>query len=276
MEKTIFLNKLIVSIVALMGLLTLGNARAEEIKGEAQPPEGMVWIPSGELHRGSNKNQGYKFCLENNKDCKNSWFEDEAPAHVVKLNGFHIDIHEVTQKEFQNVLRENPSDYEGPNLPVERVTWPEAVEYCKKIGKRLPTEAEWEWAARGGKRSVFSWGDKVESEKANFCDRRCSKRWKESQFDDGHRHTAPVGSFPANGYGVFDMAGNVYEWVADWYAEDYYEKSPRNNPKGPKTGSKRLIRGGSWINYSTGVRPSDRTEAKPKGRLNFVGFRCAS
>ena len=95
------------------------------------------------------------------------------------------------------------------------------------------------------------------------------------QFDDGYRHTAPVGSFGANGYGVFDMAGNVYEWVADWYDEDYYKIPPRHNPKGPVKGKYKVIRGGSWINYSVGVRPSDRTEAKPKKRLNFVGFRCA-
>lgn len=275
MEKAVFLKNRVVSIVTLMVLFAFGNARAEEIKGKAQPAQGMAWIPSGELHRGSNTNQGYKFCIKNNKDCKKSWFQDEAPAHAVNLDGFYIDIYEVTQKNFQKIMGENPSDREGSNLPVERVTWSEATEYCQKARKRLPTEAEWEWAARGGKRSVFPWGDKFESRKANFCDKQCNKRWKESQLDDGHRYTAPVGSFPANGYGVFDMAGNVYEWVADWYADDYYTKSPRDNPKGPETGNRKVIRGGSWINYSTGVRPSDRTEAKPGARLNFVGFRCA-
>ncbi|MCH7623301.1 MAG: SUMF1/EgtB/PvdO family nonheme iron enzyme, partial [Nitrospinae bacterium] len=188
---------------------------------------------------------------------------------------FLIDIHEVTQKRFRHVMGENPSDFEGPNLPVERVSWYEAAEYCKKLGKRLPTEAEWERAAKGGVDSTFAWGENAESKKANFCDQRCNKHWKENQFDDGYRHTAPVGSFPANGYGVFDMAGNVYEWVADWYDEGYYRISPRDNPQGPIKGKRKVIRGGSWINYSVGVRPSDRTEAKPKGRLNFVGFRCA-
>lgn len=275
MEKAIFLKNLIVSIVALISLLALENARAEEIKGKAQPPQGMVWIPSGELHRGSNTNQGYKFCLKNNRDCKESWFTDEEPANSVRLDGFYIDLHEMTQKEFEKVMGGNPSAYKGSNLPVEGVTWSEASAYCKKVQKRLPSEAEWEWAARGGKRSVFPWGDEVESRKANFCDKQCNKRWKESQFDDGYRQTAPVGSFPANGYGVFDMAGNVYEWVADWYEEEYYKNSTRDNPRGPATGRRKVIRGGSWINYSTGVRPSDRTEAKPNGRLNFIGFRCA-
>jgi formylglycine-generating enzyme required for sulfatase activity len=275
MEKAIYLKKWVFFIVLIVCLSASEYASSEELKGEPQPPPGMVWVPSGELHRGSDSNQGYTYCLKNNRNCKKNWFQDEEPANAIRLNGFYIDIHEVTQKEFQGVMGDNPSDYNGSNLPVERVTWPEATAYCKKVQKRLPTEAEWEWAARGGKRSVFPWGDEVESRKANFCDKQCNKRWKESQFDDGHRYTAPVGSFPANGYGVFDMAGNVYEWVADWYAEEYYKNSTRDNPKGPETGKRKVIRGGSWINYSTGVRPSDRTEAKPNGRLNFVGFRCA-
>jgi formylglycine-generating enzyme required for sulfatase activity len=84
-----------------------------------------------------------------------------------------------------------------------------------------------------------------------------------------------VGSFPANDFGLYDMAGNVYEWVMDWYDEDYYEKSPNENPQGPIKGNRKVIRGGSWINYSVGVRPSDRTDAKPSDKINFVGFRCA-
>jgi len=262
-------------IIAIIGLLASVNAGFGEADKKSQTQEGMVLIPAGELFRGSDSYQGYQICLMHNRDCKKSWFQDEEPANTVRLNGFYIDSHEVTQKEFQRVMGDNPSAYKGSNLPVERVTWSEATEFCERVGKRLPTEAEWEWAAQGGQRSVFPWGDKAESRKANFCDKQCDKRWKESQFDDGHRYTAPVGSFPANGYGVFDMAGNVYEWVTDWYAEDYYEKSPRDNPKGPETGKRKVIRGGSWINYSTGVRPSDRTEAKPAARLNFVGLRCA-
>lgn len=258
----------------IFGLLSSGNAGFGKVQGKSQLQDGMVSIPAGELYRGSDSNQGYRICLKNNGDCKKSWFQDEEPGHSVKVNSFYIDSHEVTQKEFHRVMGKNPSDFKGQNLPVERVTWFEARQYCKLVGKRLPTEAEWEWAARGRTNSVFSWGDKAESKKANFCDQQCDKRWKESQFDDGHRYTAPVGSFPANGYGVLDMAGNVYEWVADWYSVDYYKKSPRDNPKGPSKGNRKVIRGGSWINYSAGIRPSDRTEAKPKGRLNFVGFRC--
>ncbi len=275
MAKRVVLKKWIVHIILTVGLLSLGSAFAEGTKGKTPPPDGMVLIPDGKFARGTAAHLANKICLKNNKPCKEAWFKDEEPPHSVQVKSFYIDIHEVTQQEFQRTMGENPSGFEGSNLPVEKVTWYEAMDYCKKLKKRLPTEVEWEWAARGGAESTFAWGENVESKKANFCDRSCSKRWKEKQFDDGFRHTAPVGSFPANGYGVFDMSGNVYEWVADWYDEDYYKKSPRENPRGPEKGKLKVIRGGSWINYSAGVRPSDRTEAKPKGRLNFVGFRCA-
>lgn len=275
MANRICLKKWVFNIIFVVGWFACASVLSAEEKGTSKVPKGMVFISAGQLTMGAEPNRAIKVCLKNNRPCKLSWFEDEEPVHSVRLKGFFIDSYEVTQKNFLQVMGENPSDFKGPDLPVEQVTWYEAVEYCKKLGKRLPTEAEWEWAARGGVDSTFSWGENAESEKANFCDRRCDKRWKESQFDDGYRHTAPVGSFPANGYGVFDMAGNVYEWVADWYDEDYYKISPRDNPKGPPKGKRKVIRGGSWINYSAGVRPSDRTEAKPKGRSNFVGFRCA-
>ncbi len=259
----------------VMGLFLWTSASAQEAKGKPPSPKGMVAIPAGKFIRGTKPDRANEICLRNSKVCKESWFEDEEPFHIVQLRTFHIDTHEVTQQEFSRVMGENPSDFEGANLPVERVTWHEALAYCKKLGKRLPTEAEWEWAAKGGTDSAFAWGENALSKKANFCDRHCPKRWRESQFDDGYRHTAPVGSFPANGYGVFDMAGNVYEWVQDWYDSDYYRISPNDNPKGPVKGKRKVIRGGAWINYSVGVRPSDRTDAKLKKRLNFVGFRCA-
>jgi formylglycine-generating enzyme required for sulfatase activity len=275
MAAGLFLKQLVFFMVVLLCLSASGNAGFGEVGEETRSPEGMVLIPAGELLQGSDSNQGYQICTKSHTHCKKSWFQDEKPAHKARLDEFYIDTHEVTQKQFQSVMGENPSDHKGLNLPVERVTWFEAAEYCKQAGKRLPTESEWEWAARGGKRSVFPWGDRAESGKANFCDRQCNKRWKENRLDDGYRFTAPVASFPANGYGVFDMAGNVYEWVADWYAADYYGQSPRDNPQGPDRGNRKVIRGGAWINYSTGIRPADRTEAKPGKRLNFTGFRCA-
>ncbi len=273
-------RKFVSCFIFLACCLLLGTAGSEEIKGNptlgtTQIPKGMVLIPGGIMTRGTDPKEANNVCLKNNDHCKEKWFKDEEPIHSVKLDNYFLDIYEVTQQEYQRVIKKNPSDFQGSNLPVERVSWYEAMEYCNKIGKRLPTEAEWEWAARGGKQSTFSWGDDAESHRANFCDRTCDKRWKEKQFEDGYRHTAPVGSFPANDYGVHDMAGNVYEWVMDWYRDDYYENTPRENPQGPEKGSRKVIRGGSWINYSVGVRPSDRTDAKPSDKINFVGFRCA-
>ena len=240
-----------------------------------QSHKGMVFIPPGSFLMGSDLNQGYRTCLEYNKTCKKKWFLDEQPVHPVKLDGFHMDMYEITQKEFKSVMGKNPSKFKGSKRPVEYVTWFEANEYCERIGKRLPTEAEWERAARGGNNSTFLWGNKADSGKANFCDAHCEKRWKVDQIDDGFPNTAPVGSFPPNNYGLFDMAGNVYEWVMDWHKEGYYRKSPRENPPGPESGKKKVMRGGSWINYATGVRPADRTDSKPSARIDFVGFRCA-
>ncbi len=224
---------------------------------------------------GSDANQGYLICAKYNKTCHEKWFNDEQPVHTVKLRGFYIDIHEVTQEKFQRVMGESPAKHKTAHRPVENVTWFEAREYCERVKKRLPTEAEWERAARGGNDFVFSWGDEAGSGKVNFCDRHCDKSWRMKNFDDGFTHTAPVGSFPPNEYGLFDMSGNVYEWVMDWHGENYYRRSPAENPAGPESGSKKVMRGGSWINYATGVRPADRTASKPNARMDFVGFRCA-
>jgi formylglycine-generating enzyme len=114
-------------------------------------PKEMALIPNGEFIRGTTAKEAQKVCFKNNDHCKEKWFEDEEPLHSVKLSSYHLDIHEVIQKYYQRLMGKNPSKFKGSNLPVESVTWYEAMEYCKKTGKRLPTEAEWEWASRGGK-----------------------------------------------------------------------------------------------------------------------------
>jgi formylglycine-generating enzyme required for sulfatase activity len=236
---------------------------------------GMVLIPEGEFTAGYSAKLAQKQCLKNNKVCKQKWFRDEEPRHRVFLPAFYIDQYEVSQGDFQKVMRQNPSDFKADKNPVESVSWYEAMEYCQAVGKRMPTEAEWEKAAKGGKTTLYSWGDEFQSGKANMCDAHCSERWKESQFNDGYKTTSPVGSFPPNDFGVFDMAGNVYEWVMDWYDEGYYTTINSKTPIGPQKGKQKVFRGGSWINYSVGVRPTDRTGGKTGKRLNFVGFRCA-
>ena len=237
--------------------------------------EDMALIPAGMFVLGSDAHTAYQQCLQNNKVCKKKWFADEEPKHSVYLESFYLDKYEVNQKQYFKVMGGNPSHFKGDDRPVEGVTWHGANEYCEQIGKRLPTEAEWEKAARAGQRTIFPWGNQMVSMKANFCDKHCPKKWKEAQFDDGFAETAPGGRFPPNDYGLYDTAGNVYEWVQDWYDEDYYKTKFTKSPKGPVSGTLKVVRGGSWINYSVGVRPSDRTGMKTNRRYDFVGFRCA-
>ena len=175
--------------------------------------EDMILIPAGDFTAGMDPDTGYQECLKHAKSCEPEWYRHEAPVHEVWVDAFYMDKYEVTQEKYERIIGKNPSRYKGANLPVEKVNWPEANEYCEKVGKRLPTEAEWEKAARGKVDTIYPWGNEVESNKANFCDVNCKNYAKAHQFDDGYKATAPVGSYPPNGYGLYDMAGNVWEWV---------------------------------------------------------------
>ncbi|NIY14983.1 MAG: SUMF1/EgtB/PvdO family nonheme iron enzyme, partial [Nitrospinaceae bacterium] len=201
----------------------------------------------------------------------------EQPVHEVCLKPFKIDKYEVTQAEFQSVMGlDNPSHNTGPNLPVDSITWFEADRYCKKLGKRLPTEAEWEYAARGDTRTEFYWGDKVKGNEANFCDKNCPLNTRIQSVDDGYAGTAPPGQYPPNPFGLHDMAGNLAEWTADWMNEDYYRSSPKNNPKGSHPTTAKVVRGGSWHTTAGFLRSSNRAAYWVKMRNYAIGFRCVS
>lgn len=204
----------------------------------------MVLIPSGKFRMG-----GY---LES----------DQSPIHDVYLDSYFIDTYEVMQDEFERVMKYNPSMHKGKKLPVEFIDWYEADEYCHKINKRLPTEAEWEKAVRGGTNSKFYWGNKTNE---NFS-------WSKLNSEN---ITHPVGHKVPNSYGVYDMSGNVWEWVSDWYASDYYHNSPYLNPKGPDSGDFKVQRGGSWSNVGDYLASSYRMVYGPLGKDEFNGFRCA-
>jgi len=187
---------------------------------------------------------------------------DQSPVHEVFLDHFYIDAYEVTQKDFENIMKYNPSKHKGSSLPVEFVDWFQANEYCQKINKRLPTEAEWEKSIRGGTDSKFYWGNTMDGKFSWF---KLNSKGK----------THPVGIKLPNMYGVHDMSGNVWEWVSDWYASDYFQNSLYKNPKGPEAGEFKVQRGGSWSNLADYQSSSYRMVYGPTGKDEFNGFRCA-
>lgn len=201
-------------------------------------------------------------------------FDEERPRHRAVVNGFWMDRFEVANEQYREYLQAtgapepfywNKSDrfHSGekfPRHPVVGVTWFEAKAFCEWKGKRLPTEAEWEKAARGGQEGLaFPWGDEADRARANF----------EGQG------TLPVGNYAPNAYGLFDMAGNVWEWVADWFDAAYYARSPEADPTGPETGKERVLRGGSYVDGIGPNRVSHRHWFPPTARYKWLGFRCA-
>ena len=197
---------------------------------------------------------------------------DEKPVHEVCVDGFAIGRYPVTQGEWVAVMGSNPSQYQdGDDLPVENVSWSDAQAFIKalslKTGRkwRLPSEAEWEYAARGaGKKQKYP-GTSSEEELEQYA-------WLES--NSGLR-THPVGTRKPNDLGIYDMAGNVWQWVQDRYDRDYYRQSPRQNPKGDPFGANRILKGGSVYQQASFLRVSGRDYQDPARRANCVGLRLA-
>jgi len=229
--------------------------------------DGMVevYVPAGEFSMGSN-----------NEDTT-----DEKPVHTVYLDAYWIDRYEVNNEQYQQCVvaggctppqptsSYTHSSYYGnsqlASYPVINVDWNQATAYCVWAGRRLPTEAQWEKAARGTDGRTYPWGEGIDCQKANYS--AC-----------GSGDTSAVGSYPAGAspYGALDMAGNVWEWVNDWYGESYYRESSSQNPGGPSSGDRRVLRGGSWIHIVDFARSADRYGFNPDFRYNFIGFRCVS
>lgn len=222
----------------------------------------MVLIPAGEFIMGNNNsNVDYGINAE----------------HKVYLDAFYMDIYEVTNEQYRKFVQVtghtappswNDASLNEPKQPVVDVTWEDAVAYCQWAGKRLPTEAEWEKSAKGGLAGkLYAWGDDISHEKANFIGTEGKDVWNKP---------APVGSFEPNGYGLYDMSGNVWEWCADWFSDSYYTQSPANNPKGPESGESKVLRGGAWNVGSEYLYVAKRYSRTIQAKYyRDHGFRCA-
>jgi eukaryotic-like serine/threonine-protein kinase len=226
-----------------------------------RPADGMTmhYIPAGEFEMGSNDG-----------------FSDEKPIHTVYLDAYWMDETEVTNGMFAKCVSAGEcepvsfylSDSSYTNHPVVYVDWNDAQNYCRWTGGQLPTEAEWEKAARGGlEGKKYPWGNEKP-----FCHKSAENG---AQFSDCSGDTKPVGSFRANGYGLYDMSGNVWEWVSDWYDSGYYASSPSSNPSGPSSGNSRVLHGCSWdCNYNS-LRSANRLRVDPTYSRGGSGFRCS-
>ncbi|MBN2549004.1 MAG: SUMF1/EgtB/PvdO family nonheme iron enzyme [Anaerolineales bacterium] len=244
---------------ALGGKILLTTLTADYRDEKGVP---MALIPAGEFQMGS----------ENGGD-------SEKPVHTVYLDAFYMDMYEVTNVQYEKCVQagvctapDSYSSYERrsyygdsdfADYPVIYVDWEQARTFCEDWrGARLPTEAEWEKAARGGlKGGEYPWGNVIPD---------CSRANYYGCVNDTRR----VGSYPANGYGLYDMAGNVWEWVWDWYDDNYYSSSPDSNPQGPDSGSYRVLRGGGWYLGPNYLRVAIRGTGSPDGQAIYIGFRC--
>jgi formylglycine-generating enzyme required for sulfatase activity len=232
----------------------------------------QVWVPAGTYIAGSTQQQvddAYQTCLDIRPGmCLQHEYLAELHQHEAEMDeGFWIDQYEVTVEAYQAFVEDGgyrtreywsddgwrwkggktapydigcPRDLLQPDMPRTCITWYEADAYARWRGGSLPTEAEWEYAARGEDGRLYTWGDDFDGTLLNYCDVHCPNVWRDRRFDDGQARTAPVGSYEANWVNAFDMAGNVWEWTADWFSDEYHQKGA------PQRGIEKVLRGGSW------------------------------
>ena len=225
----------------------------------------MIWVPAGSFQMGSPFNSPVRIM-------------DEKPHNVELTRGFYLGKYEITQRQYALVMEDNvqdleplPSRFQGPSLPVEQVSWKDVQEFCARLtylerrdqrlnkgwAYCLPTEAEWEYACRAGTATLYSWGNEI------FL--------KNAAYRESAGKTRLIGQFPSNQWGFFDMHGNVWEWVDDWYGD--YSTDDQTDPEGALSGTNKVLRGGSWANLGTNLRAAGRHYLPPNTRSPTTGFR---
>ena len=254
-------------LVLVAALVTLtGGAEAQPKEPAKNVTNGIgmkfVWLPRGNFVMGSPKEEKERG-------------DGETQHKVTLTKGFYMGVYTVTQEEWQAVMGNNPSHFTGAkNLPVENVSWDDCQEFIKKLREkdkkpyRLPTEAEWEYACRAGTKTPFHFGETISTDQVNYNG--------EHIYGDGkkgldRKKTTPVGTFPANAWGLCDVHGNVYQWCQDWAGE--YPQKDLVDPQGPETGLLRVLRGGSWYYEPGYCRSAYRHRGVPDARYGNVGLR---
>jgi formylglycine-generating enzyme required for sulfatase activity len=225
----------------------------------------FVWIPPGSFIMGSPKGEEGRELLRTN----------EAQHKVTLSKGFFMGVHTVTQEQWKKVMGKNPSRFKGTqNLPVENVSWLDCQDFIKELRAidkkpyRLPFEAEWEYACRAGTTTPFSFGETISTDQANYNGEFTFGKGTKGVY---RKKTMPVGSFPANAFGLYEMHGNVVQWCQDWYGE--YRRQEAVNPQGPEKGELRVLRGGSWGGDPQSCRSAARGRLDPGRRDDVCGFR---
>lgn len=265
----------------------------------------MVLVPADYFIMGVEPDVLVEECALFGRDCGRALFEPVAPQHPLWLDAFYIDQYEVSNAAFVAFLNSNGATCLGEvcvvwagsqfeqvgggygvipgreQHPATNITWYGAVAYCAWRGGRLPTEAEWEkaasWDSLSNLKNLYPWGNLFDGSRLNFCDANCAQPQANSNYDDGFAQTAPIGTYPMgrSPAGADDMAGNVWEWVADWFSPRYYAYSPAANPAGPSTGQIKVVRGGSWLDTGNFTNALFRAALAPATAADSVGFRCA-
>ncbi|MFN2295656.1 MAG: formylglycine-generating enzyme family protein, partial [Candidatus Promineifilaceae bacterium] len=314
MARLRYKNKWLIFILAAALILMVVSAAAAQDSSpstdDSDEAVEMVSISGTTFEMGESAEVMLDECDLFRTGCELSWFSASQPIHTVELDPFSIDLYEVTNKAFLEFINELDSiqggcdgedcvglddsqirldgadlytvDEELMDHPVAGVTWYGANAFCEWRDARLPTEAEWElaagWNFDSAEKQHYPWGDEFDGNITNFCDVNCKEQQANPDYDDGYATTAPVGSYEdgRSSAGLYDVAGNLWEWVSDWYDTEYYENSPGVNPTGPATGDNKVVRGGSWFDTGNFTSTIVRFPAPPEESGDSIGFRCAS